>query len=147
VDHFFKLFMIYHPSLESYPHGSAQNIDIIAQFMCDNLVNSCGADQTARTTCATAQQAADKQAPKTGNQADAYNAVFNIKTNFAAIIPLNDHGNPVTPSPSSAPGSSSPTSGAAGAPNFGKCTKPEIKFATKLDGRKETAYAPVDPGS
>lgn len=57
-------------ALVSYNHGSAQNIDIITQFMCDTLVNSCGADQTAQATCATAKTAADAQTAKTGAQAD-----------------------------------------------------------------------------
>jgi hypothetical protein len=124
---------------ESYNHGSAQNIDIISQFICDTLVNSCGADQTARSTCASAQAAADKQLAKTGEQADAFNAVFGIKTKFSAITPLDDQGNPITSSGSQA-NDSSPA-------NFGKCSTPEIKFAAGLDGRKETAFAPVDPGT
>jgi hypothetical protein len=61
--------------IESYNHGSAQNIDIITQFMCDALVNTCGADQTARNTCATAIVAADTKPAKTGAQADG-NYVF-----------------------------------------------------------------------
>ena len=28
--------------------------------------------------------------------------------------------------------------------SFGKCSTPEIKFAAGLDGRRETAFAPVD---
>jgi hypothetical protein len=125
---------------ESYNHGPVQNTDIISQFMCDTLVNSCGADQTARTTCASAKAAADKHTAKTGTQADAFNAVFGIKTNFSAITALDDQGNPVSSSSSS--GASSPQ-----AANFGKCSTPEIKFATGLEGRKETAFAPVDQGS
>lgn len=57
-------------SVASFNHGSAQNIDIITKFMCDTLVNSCGADQTAQDTCATATTAADAQTAKTGAQAD-----------------------------------------------------------------------------
>jgi hypothetical protein len=128
---------------DSYNHGSAQNIDIISKFMCDTLVNSCGADQTARTTCASALAAADQQAPKTGAQADAFNIVFGIKTKFTAITPLDDQGRPVTSSGSV----SSPNSTSSGLANFGKCSTPEIKFAVGLDGRKETAFAPVDQGS
>lgn len=53
-----------------------------------------------------------------------------------------DQGNPVT---NSGPVSSSSSSGASSpqAPNSGKCSTPEINFATGLDGRKETAFAPV----
>ena len=112
--------------------------------MCDTLVNSCGADQTARTTCASAKAAADKHTAKTGTQADAFNAAFGIKTNFSGITALDDQGNPVTDSgPDSSP---SPSTSGPQAANFGKCSTPEIKFVTGLDGRKETAFAPVDQG-
>jgi hypothetical protein len=56
--------------------------------MCDTLVNSCGADQTAWTTCASARATADKHTAKTGTQADAFNAVFGIKTYFSTISAL-----------------------------------------------------------
>ncbi|CAK5284228.1 unnamed protein product [Mycena citricolor] len=42
----------------AYAHGSAQAVGIIEQFMCDNLVNKCGADATAKATCASAKTAA-----------------------------------------------------------------------------------------
>jgi len=114
--------------------------------MCDTLVNSCGADQTARTTCASARAAADELAAKTGAQADAFNAVFGIKTNFSAITPLDNQGNPIM---NSGLGSSSSNSSASSpqVAKFGKCSTPEIKFAPGLGGRKETAFAPVDQGS
>ena len=52
--------------------------------MCDQLVNTCKADATARNTCANAITAASNATPvKTGIQADAFNAVFGITTNFA----------------------------------------------------------------
>jgi len=127
---------------KSYDHGSAQNIDIISEFICNTLVNSCKADQTALKTCAAAQAAADKKPPKIGAQADAFNAVFGITTNFSAITPLDDQGRPVTSSNSSSPNSSS-----SGTADFAKCSKPEIKFAVGLDNRKETAFAPVDTES
>lgn len=63
--------------------------------MCDTLVNTCGADATAKATCATATTAADGQTPKTGAQADAFNAVFGIKTDFAAVAEIDDQGNVV----------------------------------------------------
>ncbi|KAJ4500761.1 hypothetical protein C8R41DRAFT_352727 [Lentinula lateritia] len=78
--------------LTSYPHGSAQGIDIITQFMCDQLVNSCGADATAKATCASAAAAADTATAKTGAQADKFNAVFGIQTNFAAVPVVSDQG-------------------------------------------------------
>lgn len=81
--------------LASYNHGSAQAVAIITRFMCDQLVNSCGADQTARDTCARATTAASAAAAKTGAQADAFNAVFGITTNFASVQPIDDQGRPV----------------------------------------------------
>lgn len=87
----------------SYNHGSAQNIDIITQFMCDTLVNSCGADQTAQATCANAKAAADTVTAKTGEQADKFNAVFGITTDFAADAVVDDQGNTISPGLSSAP--------------------------------------------
>lgn len=60
--------------------------------MCDQLVNSCGADATAKATCASAKAAADTVTAKTGGQADAFNAVFGIKTDFAAVPVVNDQG-------------------------------------------------------
>jgi hypothetical protein len=60
------------------------------------LTNSCGADQTAKNTCATATTAADGQPPKTGAQADAFNAAFGIETNFAVVAAVDDQGNIVS---------------------------------------------------
>jgi len=79
-------------NLVDYNHGSADGIDIITNFMCDQLVNSCKADATAQATCKTAQAAADAQLPGTGFQADAFNAVFGIKTNFGAVDVVTDQG-------------------------------------------------------
>ncbi|KAF7320791.1 hypothetical protein HMN09_00165500 [Mycena chlorophos] len=64
----------------SYNHGSADNINIITQFMCDALVNTCGADATAKATCASAQAAAAAATPETGIDADIFNAAFGIQT-------------------------------------------------------------------
>ncbi|KAF9031018.1 hypothetical protein BDZ89DRAFT_1132139 [Hymenopellis radicata] len=69
----------------SFNHGSAQAIGIIAQFICDTLTNSCGADATAKATCATAQAAVNNAPAKTGGQADAFNAAFGITTSFADV--------------------------------------------------------------
>lgn len=79
-------------NLADYNHGSADGIDIITNFMCDQLVNSCGADATAQATCAAASAAADTQLPGTGFQADAFNAVMGISTNFGAIDVVTDQG-------------------------------------------------------
>jgi len=82
---------------ESYPHGSAQNIDVITRSMCDQLVNTCKADDTARNTCANATTAASNATPaKTGIQADAFNAVFGVTTNFADDPVFDDQGRVVS---------------------------------------------------
>ncbi|KAG6817685.1 hypothetical protein H0H87_005444 [Tephrocybe sp. NHM501043] len=142
----------------SYNHSSAQNIGIITQFICDTLVNSCGADQTAKDTCATAQAAAVAAAAGTGFQADAFNAAFGITTNFGAIASVDNQGNvvPGTGSDGSATSTLSSTAAAASSTStgsggsigdFGKCTVPQIEFGTGFDNRLETSFQPVDKAS
>ncbi|KAJ3915893.1 hypothetical protein F5877DRAFT_47705, partial [Lentinula edodes] len=158
--------------LTSYPHGSAQGIDIITQFMCDQLVNSCGADATAKATCASAAAAADTATAKTGAQADKFNAVFGIQTNFAAVPVVSDQGvtlaatdaatdatstadvatTSVAAASATAVASSSAavatsTASAADIGNFGSCTVPQIQFGVGFDNRRETAFEPVDQTS
>lgn len=72
--------------IDSYSHGSAQNIDVITGFMCDALVNTCGADQTAKTTCAAAKAAADTAPAKTGAQADSKNSLKQLKSQSLANV-------------------------------------------------------------
>jgi hypothetical protein len=74
----------------------------------------------------------------------AFNKFFGFTTDFAAVTPLDDHGDPVGGQSNNgiAPASSSTSN-----PNFGNCSTPQVKFAVGLDGRKETAFAPVDKGS
>jgi len=81
--------------LDSFNHGSAQNINIITQFICDELVNSCGADQAAQDTCADAEVAAAAATAGTGGAADAFNAVFGITTDFASVASVDNQGNVV----------------------------------------------------
>ncbi|KAI0322591.1 hypothetical protein OF83DRAFT_652043 [Amylostereum chailletii] len=154
----------------SYNHGSAQAAGIVTQFICDTLVNSCGADATAQATCKTAKAASDAAPPKTGAQADAFNAGFNIKTDFSAVAQVDDQGRVVAGTGSgsaaaSAPAAASATASAAassstaststgtaatgssGIGNFGSCSVPQIEFATGFDNRKETAFQPVDKAS
>ncbi|KAJ3523476.1 hypothetical protein NM688_g8724 [Phlebia brevispora] len=150
----------------SYNHGSAQAIDIISQFICDTLTNSCGADQTAKDTCAKASTAADAQPAKTGAQADAFNAVFGIVTDFASVAEIDDQGNIVSAGTTSAttsqaagatlvasssavvastsPAAPTASSATAGVGNFGRCSVPQIEFGAGFDGRKETSFQPVD---
>lgn len=72
------------------------------QFMCDTLVNTCGADQTAKNTCATAKTAADTGAKGTGAQADAFNAAFGITTHFVDVVEVDNTGKVVAGTGSSA---------------------------------------------
>ncbi|KAI9143954.1 hypothetical protein BKA69DRAFT_1057342 [Paraphysoderma sedebokerense] len=77
---------------KSFNHGSAQNIGIITGFICDRLKDTCKAP--AAGSCQQAIQAT-QAAPKGGAQADAFNSVFGINTNFenggsAAVV---DNGN------------------------------------------------------
>lgn len=147
---------------KSFNHGSAQNIGIISQFICDTLTNSCGADATAKATCAKAQAAAAAAAPKTGADADAFNAAFGIKTKFSAIPAVDDQGNVIAGSATGAAAGAAPAAGnalntstgaATGAPaaggigNFGSCSVPQIEFGAGFDGRKETSFQPVDKKS
>ncbi|KAI0714325.1 hypothetical protein C8T65DRAFT_573597 [Cerioporus squamosus] len=97
----------------SFNHGSAQNIDIITQFICDTLTNSCGADATAKATCQKARAAADTAAPKTGAQADLFNAAFGITTTFSQVAAVDDQGNVIAGSTGSAPAASSSAAAAA----------------------------------
>ena len=105
--------------------------------MCDALVNTCGADATARSTCTTAQSAASRvestdKLPMTGASADAFNAAFGIITNYANVTPLDDQGDPFPSVDPYLPAS------------FGKCSTPEIIFGAGFEGMKETAFEPAD---
>lgn len=72
---------------DSFTQGSAQNIDIITRAICDQLVNTCDANQAALDLCETAKAAASAAEVKTGAQADAFNAVFGIDTVSSLIWP------------------------------------------------------------
>jgi hypothetical protein len=56
------------------------------------LTNSCQADDTAKATCQTARAAASAATKGTGGQADAFNQVFGINTNFNAIASIDNQG-------------------------------------------------------
>jgi hypothetical protein len=61
-------------------------------------VNSCKADDAAKATCAKATDAANQQPAKTGAQADAFNAAFNIKTvSFCQLSHKSGGGDGLTP--------------------------------------------------
>jgi hypothetical protein len=116
----------------SYNHGSAQNIDIISQFICDQLTNTCGADQTAKNTCQQATAAADAQPPKTGAQADAFNAAFGIATSFADVTALDDQGNPIA-------GTSSATVAASSAASVSAATATAATTTASADAAAATS--------
>ncbi|CAE6475113.1 unnamed protein product [Rhizoctonia solani] len=82
-------------NLKEFNHGSAQNSAIITQFICDTFVNSCKANQAAIDACKQAKDAAAAAGAKKGAAADAFNAIFGVKTDFAAIQALDDQGRPV----------------------------------------------------
>jgi len=82
-------------NLQEFNHGSAQNSAIITEFICDTFVNKCKANQAAIDTCAKAEAAAAAAGAKQGAAADAFNAAFGIKTNFAAIQAIDSQGKPV----------------------------------------------------
>lgn len=71
-------------NLQQFNHGSAQASGIIAAFICDTFVNSCGADATAQANCAAAK-AAISTLGKVGSTADVWNKFFGKTTNFAAV--------------------------------------------------------------
>lgn len=58
--------------LDSFNHGSAQNIGIITEFICDTLVNTCGALTAAHDLCVATEEAVG--AGKEGVLADQFNA-------------------------------------------------------------------------
>ncbi|CAE7098835.1 unnamed protein product [Rhizoctonia solani] len=78
-----------------FNHGSAQNSAIITQFICDTFVNSCKANKAAIDACQQAKAAAAAAGAKKGAAADAFNKVFGVTTNFAAIQALDDQGRTV----------------------------------------------------
>ncbi|KAJ7364066.1 hypothetical protein DFH08DRAFT_838254 [Mycena albidolilacea] len=79
----------------SYNHDSA-DIATITEFICNALINTCGADLLARATCAKARQAAAAETPEQGIDADAFNAVFGIQTNFKDVQAISDAGVPTS---------------------------------------------------
>ncbi|KZT69745.1 hypothetical protein DAEQUDRAFT_252376 [Daedalea quercina L-15889] len=123
----------------SYDHGSADNIDIITQFMCDQLVNSCGADSLAQQTCASAKAAADTVTAMTGGQADAFNAVFGITTDFAAIAPVSDQG--VTESIAAATSAAAATTNVAAATSSASADDCASNTVTVTVGATDAASA------
>jgi hypothetical protein len=59
-----------------FNHGSAQNIRIIADFTCDRLSSSCGADEATVQACEAASQAAQGASGQAA--ADAFNSALGV---------------------------------------------------------------------
>ncbi|KAL5498255.1 hypothetical protein ACEPAH_2395 [Sanghuangporus vaninii] len=96
--------------LKSFNHGSTDDIDTIANFICQQLQSSCKANSDAVNLCNSAVSAADKAATGTGAQADAFNAAFGAKTNFAAVAQVNSNGQAVNSGSKSGSGTQDPQS-------------------------------------
>lgn len=76
-------------NLNSFNHGSALNIGVIAQFICSQLQSSCKASASAVAACNSAEQAA---AGATGQAAaDAFNAA--IGSGSVAVAPATQASN------------------------------------------------------
>lgn len=91
----------------SFNHGSAQQIDVIADFICQQVGTACGGDANAVKSCNTAKTAA-LSAAAGGAQADAFNAGFGAKTNFGAGAGKN------TPPAATPPAATPPAAGNTG---------------------------------
>ncbi|KAL1743196.1 hypothetical protein HDZ31DRAFT_41504 [Schizophyllum fasciatum] len=119
----------------SYNHESAQNMDIISDFMCDTLTNSCGADDTAKATCQSAIDASKQAQAKTGAQADAFNAVFGVTTSFASEDAIDNQGKVV----SAGTGSSGSASSSASADSSSSSASSGSAKAASLDTSASSA--------
>jgi len=104
-------------NITSYNHASAPDISTITQFICDALSSSCGADETAQTTCAQAQSAADAATPQEGIDADIFNGFFGIVTDFAATPAHDGTGNIITSSTTTSTSTSVTGTQAAASPS------------------------------
>ncbi|KAJ6619779.1 hypothetical protein B0H10DRAFT_1146913 [Mycena sp. CBHHK59/15] len=144
----------------SFNHDSADNIGVITSFICNTLTNTCGADETAKATCAKAQAAAAAETPLEGIDADAFNAVFGIQTNFKNVEAVSNTGIPIAGSTSndtsSAAAATATVTTAATVVSTPHSPLPlrlrailetSIEFGTGFDNRKETSFQPVDKTS
>ena len=90
------------------------------------MTNSCEAVATAKATYAKAQAAVSAVTSKTGGQANAFNGVFGISTDFAAITSVDDQGNVIASTGSGSAAASSSTSGGKFTGNLGGVTAPPV---------------------
>ncbi|KAI8927216.1 hypothetical protein BC831DRAFT_395087, partial [Entophlyctis helioformis] len=147
---------------DSFSQSSAQNGNIIVRALCDQLRDRCKAPKATQDLCIPAAAAFAAEKDKTGAQADAFNKVFGIITNFKEIQPRDNQGNPIGAPPAQGNnnngnnqqnnnnqgGAAAPPAAAAnGNIDFGSCKPPTIRFGLNIDGRKETAFEVVNKDS
>ena len=121
----------------AFTHGSAQNIKVITDFICQQLDVKCQADQAAIDACNTGAAAAAAAGGRDQGAADAFNSALGFDAAAAAA-----------PSAPPAAGDASTggvdTGAAAGSLDLGTCPDPTIVFAVGFDGRKEASFQPND---
>lgn len=110
-------------------------------------MNSCGADATARATCATAKAAFDSKTAKSGDQADAFNAVFGITTNFASVTALDNQGKPIAGSATgNTGGADAATTAAASTKTAASSTSPAAASSTSSAAASTATAASTTTG-
>ena len=109
----------------AFTHGSALNIKVITDFICQQLSVKCSANQAAIDACTAGAAAAAAEGGKDQGAADAFNAALGVA---------------VTPPAAADAGADAD----AGGLDFGSCPDPTIIFADGLDGRKEKSFEPSD---
>jgi hypothetical protein len=62
----------------AFTHGSALNIKVITDFICQQLQTKCGANQAALDACAAGAQAAQAEGGKDQGAADAFNTAIGV---------------------------------------------------------------------
>ncbi|KAI8927213.1 hypothetical protein BC831DRAFT_424845, partial [Entophlyctis helioformis] len=146
---------------DSFSQSSAQNGNIIVRALCDQLRDRCKAPKATQDLCIPAAAAFAAQPDKTGAQADAFNKVFGITTNFKEIQPRDNQGNPIGAPPAQGNnnngnqqnnngnqqnnnGNNQPAAPPAAAANgdalIAQCKLPAIEFGAGFQGRRETSF-------
>ncbi|KAJ7639868.1 hypothetical protein DFH06DRAFT_638834 [Mycena polygramma] len=127
----------------SYNHDSADDIAVITEFICGALANTCDADATAQATCANAQVAAAAEPPQEGVDADVFNAVFGIQTNFKDVEALNSTGDPIAGSATNTISADAPISTAVDPAS----TDSQISTSSTAVAPNQTNNKPAPSGS
>lgn len=133
-----------------YSHGSALDLGIIEQFVCDTLLNKCGLKQNdpGHQLCLQAQQEVGG-GKGDASLADKWNKVFGVTTTFGKTLGSTSSGSSsaaatTTASSTGAASTGSTTSTSASSTNvavdLGSCSNPEIEFGKSFDGRTENAF-------